>query len=172
MKKKFVLLTVLLLMIGISVWAADEEPYVVYNDGTLTFYCDNQRSSRGGTTYDLNGEQTLPQWTNLAESITKAVFDPSFSNARPKTTRNWFMGQTNLVDIQGLTYLHTSEVTNMVQMFGDCSSLTSLDLSKFDTRKVTSMFILLPCRICVAQKRWEENSIRTTKCFPPHGTTS
>ena len=139
MKKKFVLLTVLLLMIGISVWAADEEPYVVYNDGTLTFYCDNQRSSRGGTTYDLNGEQTLPQWTNLAESITKAVFDPSFSNARPKTTRNWFMDQTNLVDIQGLTYLNTSEVTNMVQMFDDCSSLTNLDLSHFDTRNVTSM---------------------------------
>ena len=117
----------------------NSEPYVVYNDGTLTFYYDGLRSSRAGTTYDLNGVQSLPQWTNIAESITKAVFDPSFSNARPKTTRNWFMNQTNLVDIQGLNYLNTSEATNMVQMFGNCSSLANLDLSQFDTRNVTSM---------------------------------
>ena len=33
----------------------------------------------------------------------------------------------------------TSKVTNMEQMFGICFEITSLDLSSFDTSKVTNM---------------------------------
>ena len=139
MKKKFVLLTVLLLMIGISVWAADEEPYVVYNDGTLTFYCDNQRSSRGGTTYDLNVLWYNPDWLEYEEDIKKAIFDNSFTYARPTTTSGWFAFCKSLTEIQGINNLNTSEVTRMDFMFSECSSLTSLDISNFDTKNVRSM---------------------------------
>ncbi len=38
-----------------------------------------------------------------------------------------------------LSNFNTSNVTNMNGMFGSCTSLTSLDLSNFDTSKVTSM---------------------------------
>ena len=34
----------------------------------------------------------------------------------------------------------TSNVTDMSYMFGDCTDLTSLDVSKFDTSKVTDMY--------------------------------
>ena len=108
---------------------------------TLTFYYDNQRSSRTGTTYSLNTGSTYPAWktdgTNA--SVTKAVFDPSFANARPTTTYDWFYGMENLQSITGLSYLNTSEVTNMAWMFGGCTVLTSLDLSHFNTSKVTEM---------------------------------
>ena len=49
-----------------------------------------------------------------------------------------FMNFSNMQTID-LTYLDTSRVTRMEQMFRGCSNLTSLDLSMFNTSKVTSM---------------------------------
>ena len=42
-----------------------------------------------------------------------------------------------------LSSFNTSKVTNMERMFSDCSSLTSLDLSGFNTSKVTNMGYML-----------------------------
>ena len=116
---------------------AQAETYAVYNDGTLTFYYDNQRSSRQGTAYDITGGSALKGW--YGKNITKAVFDASFSNARPTSTSSWFYGCGNLKEIQGLSYLNTSEVTGMNKMFSDCSGLTTIDLTNFNTTKVTDM---------------------------------
>ena len=117
------------------------EPYVVYNNGTLTFYYDNQRSSRTGTTYDLNEGNERPGWSEYsqAQTITKAVFDASFADARPTSTCSWFFGFTNLTDIEGISYLNTSNATIMSYMFYDCSGLTNLDVSGFSTSNVTDM---------------------------------
>lgn len=117
------------------------EPYVVYNNGTLTFYYDNQRSSRTGTTYDLNEGNERPGWSEYsqAHTITKAVFDASFADARPTSTCSWFFGFTNLTDIEGISYLNTSNATIMSYMFYDCSGLTNLDVSGFSTSNVTDM---------------------------------
>lgn len=115
-------------------------PYAVFNNGTLTFYCDNQRSSREGTTYDLNKGSNAPGWKENAENITTAKFDASFANASPTSTRDWFYGCKNVTEIQDIKYLNTSEVTQMGNMFYGCSSLTNLDLSNFNTGKVSYMF--------------------------------
>ena len=117
------------------------EPYACYTSSntTLTFYCDNQRSSRPGTTYDLNTGSNEPDWyaDGTYEHVTHAVFVPSFDNARPTTTFSWFCDMQNLQTITGMNYLNTSEVTNMGWMFTRCSSLNSLDLSGFNTSGVT-----------------------------------
>ena len=119
------------------------EAYACYtpSNTTLTFYYDNQRSSRTGTTYDLNEGSNDTGWdtdgTNA--SVTKVVFDSSFAGARPTTTCDWFYGMRNLESITGMSYLNTSEVTNMKWMFMECYKLTSLDLSHFNTSKVTWM---------------------------------
>ena len=119
------------------------EAYACYtpSNTTLTFYYDNQRSSRTGTTYDLNTDDNRPGWDTdgTKTSVTKVVFDPSFANARPTTTYGWFYYMQNLQSITGLSYLNTSEVTNMAGMFNSCFKLTSLDLSSFNTSKVTDM---------------------------------
>ncbi|MFN6833023.1 BspA family leucine-rich repeat surface protein, partial [Enterococcus hirae] len=47
---------------------------------------------------------------------------------------------TNVTEIEGLSQLDTSNVTTMSYMFYGMSSVTSLDLSNFDTSKVTSMY--------------------------------
>ena len=123
--------------------SAMPEAYACYtpSNTTLTFYYDTQRSSRPGTTYDLNTGSNDPGWdTDGTKSyVTKVVFDPSFAGARPTTTYDWFYVMTNLESITGMEYLNTSEVTNMWSMFSYCSKLTSLDLSHFNTSQVTDM---------------------------------
>ncbi len=117
------------------------EPYACYTpeNTTLTFYYDTQRSSRTGTTYDLNTGSFIPGWNNVHTNVTKVVFDPSFANARPTSTYGWFYAMEKLQFITGMSYLNTSEVTNMSSMFFFCSALTSLDLSSFNTANVTDM---------------------------------
>ncbi len=126
--------------------AVAQVAYAVYENGTLTFYYDNLKSSRSGTAYELNTGDNDPGWfTDHRQDITKAVFDPSFANARPTSTYKWFAVNdpaketSALTSIEGIEYLKTSKVTNMAWMFCGCSNLTSLNLSGFNTSSVTDM---------------------------------
>ena len=142
-KKLLFRLAVLVTAMMCALGAAAVEAYAIYtpSNATLTFYYDNQRSSRTGTTYDLNEGANDTGWDTdgTKSNVTKVVFDPSFAGARPTTTYGWFYGMQNLESITGMSYLNTSEVTNMAWMFTNCKKLTSLDLSHFNTSKVTNM---------------------------------
>ena len=112
---------------------------------TLTFYYDNKKNTRSGHVCPLNTGDNYPEWYNdewdegNPNKITKVVFNSSFKDARPTSTYYWFYGQEHLTTITGIKYLNTNKVTNMGSMFEECSSLTSLDLSKFKTSNVTNM---------------------------------
>ena len=120
-----------------------QEAYACYtsDNTTLTFYYDTQRSSRTGTTYNLNTGNNDTEWSGdgINANVTKVVFDPSFAAARPTTTFNWFYGMRNLQYITGMAYLNTADVTDMSAMFYNCPGLTSLDLSSLNTANVTVM---------------------------------
>ena len=120
-----------------------QEPYAVYtaDNTTLTFYYDNNRSSRTGTTYDLNAATIEPAWVTdfTNANVKQVVFDPSFEAARPTSTYYWFHEMRNLETLTGMSCLNTSEVVRMDGMFSYCSKLTSLDLSSFNTSKVTDL---------------------------------
>ena len=112
-----------------------KEPYAVYNDGTLTFYYDENKESRGGgyRIYDSD-------WRSHASDITTVEFDASFADCSLIfSTAHWFDNCKKLIAIDGIEYLNTSNVTDMLAMFADCNSLTSLDVSHFNTGKVTKM---------------------------------
>ena len=80
------------------------------------------------------------KWTQTVKnSMTKVVFDASFADAKPKTMCGWFAQCGKLTAIEGMEYLNTSEVTDMSYLFDACSSLQSIDLSHFNTTKVTTM---------------------------------
>ena len=136
--RMFVLLITMMSAIG----ANAQEAYACFtpSNATLTFYYDNQRSTRSNT-YNLNTGVSYPGWYNNGTNadVTEVVFDPSFAGARPTTTYRWFYQMTNLESIEGICYLNTSEVTNMFGMFAVCKILTVLDLSGFNTAKVTDM---------------------------------
>ena len=119
-------------------WKESYACYTTANNGTLTFYFDTQRSSRTGTTYDLNTGDDVPGWYSLHEDIHHVIFDPSFADARPTSTYFWFYGFEE-PEFIGWNYLNTREVTNMSGMFGFLQYLESIDVSHFDTSKVTDM---------------------------------
>ena len=129
------------MMCALGIQAAEAYACYTSSNTTLTFYYDSQRSSRPGTTYDLNTGSNYTDWDTdgTKSSVTKVVFNSSFANARPTTTFDWFYGMQKLQSITGMNYLNTSEVTNMSLMFQNCYLLTSLDLSHFNTSKVTDM---------------------------------
>ena len=134
-------LMALLLVMVTSLAARAAEAYACRNNDTLTFYYDNQRSSREGSTFSLNTGDQSPEWSFYQSPFTSVVFDPSFAGARPTTTYRWFHKWQggSIHSITGLNYLNTSEVTNMKEMFSHCTEFTALDLSNFNTAKVTNM---------------------------------
>ena len=72
-------------------------------------------------------------------TIVHIVFDKSFSTYTPTSLSEFFCGLIKLETITGLEYLNTAKVTDMSNMFVNCSKLTSLDVTKFNTGNVTDM---------------------------------
>ena len=114
----------------------------------LTFYYDTLRDERDGTTWGIGetrmyNDNLIPAWADTKEfpytNIHTAVFDASFRDFCPTTTREWFYRLKSLKSVENLQHLNTSKVKNMRGMFSGCKSLTTLDLSSFDTSKVTDM---------------------------------
>lgn len=91
----------------------------------LTFYFDDQRGNRTGTTYDIDGSY-------IGYGATSVAFDKSFANYLPSSTAQWFKNMTALTSISGLENLITWNVYDMNEMFSGCSSLESIDMSNFD----------------------------------------
>ena len=116
-------------------------PRVKYADGTLTFFLTS-KETLGENEYGIYGMGAKPDWVwknpNVTK-VTKVVFDPAFANARPTNCYAWFQGYVNLTSIEGIEYLNTSQVTDMHNMFSECSHLQTTDFSGFDTRKVKDM---------------------------------
>ena len=70
-------------------------------------------------------------------SIKNIVFDESFKTYAPTSLSGFFYGCETLETISGLEYLNTANVEFMDYMFNGCSALKSLDLTNFNTAKVT-----------------------------------
>ena len=139
--KKNLLLAALMLA---AITATAQEAYTVFTseNATLTFYYDAQKASREGTVYNFEYEDRNPykfyKWREHQHDIKHAAFDPSFANYRPTSTSCWFYA-IQVMDITGMEYLNTSEVTDMSGMFYVCTNLTQIDVSHLNTSKVTDM---------------------------------
>ena len=107
----------------------------------LTFYYDDERSIRQGTSYLLM-EANNHGWSEHAGSVTQVLIDSTFVAARPTSTNSWFLNMDKIDSIAGIEFLNTSAVTDMRRMFAGCVSLDSLDLSTFDTSHVTNMWAM------------------------------
>ena len=134
----------------LSAQAQTREAYVAQNadETRLTFYYDDQRATRTGTTWGIEetkkeGDDTFPAWAGtyqVADRLTtRVVFNASFRDFRPTTTALWFNNYRALKQIEGVEYLNTQNVTDMDGMFYGCSGLTSLDVSHFNTQNVADM---------------------------------
>lgn len=149
MKKS--LLTILCVLLSTISWAqgttagdstAVAEPYAVLseNNTVLTFYYDENKTSRNGMSVEpVSGPYAIP-WYDAHNTITNVVFEPAFGKCTTLTsTANWFYECTALTSISGIEYLNTTNVTDMHQMFTGCTSLTSLTLDGLNTSNVANM---------------------------------
>ena len=72
------------------------------------------------------------------KTATSVTVDASCASYNPTTLEYLFSGFTAATSITGLNNLNTANVTNMIGTFRDCQAVTLLDLSAWDTRKVTT----------------------------------
>ena len=149
MKRLFTLICLCVLAASTS-WAQQVYINIDVATGTLTYYYDNQMSSRSGFTevYDPTRPYQL-RFGGYYDMVLKAVIDPSMKEAPLTSMNSMFYSPTtgnggnrslkNLTVIEGLENLNTANVTDMSNMFKNCKSLTSLNLSSFRTARVTKM---------------------------------
>ena len=123
--------------------AYENRPWVKYDkdNKTLTFLVGEYKGAINNSNgeYELNSGANQPGWNKESSSITKVVFDVSFKDARPTTGYMWFYDFGYLTEIENISYLNTSEMTDMSYMFYRCEKLQSLDLSNFNAAMVTDM---------------------------------
>ena len=136
----------------------NREAYAVLDaNGLLKFYYDTNKpdESESVTVYDIPwntgdpDDWDEPGWVKYEydeengelisnTTITSVAFDESFSDYQLVSAYDMFYNCTALTSID-FTNFNTENVTYMGGMFANCYSLTSLDLSNFNTEKVTSM---------------------------------
>ena len=137
------------------------KPYVMWFEGNKTLYMTlsrditYDRSVRKYFTYDgdeytYDGQTITSLWdgldvTNYGEdplwelsSAERIVIDKLFKYVKPQNLSYFFRGYKSSTTIEGWENLNTSEATSMSYMF-DGSEFTTLDLSHFNTSKVTDM---------------------------------
>ena len=119
-------------------------PKAVWRDGTktLTFYYNTHSYANDA---DVTAEYAIgadgsKTWNDVLPDVEHAAFDLSFVYFMPTDCTAWFWKASKLKDIDRLDYLNTVNCQSTGQMFGDCGSLTNLNLSFFNTAKVVTMY--------------------------------
>lgn len=126
--------------------ASDSVPFAVYSedDASLTFYKRRtlpvQGSAFEGKTAtavyaNIQNTKSTPPWKGVASKIKRvAVVDGGIA---PQTMYAWFFECNNLLSVN-LSRLDTSKTTSLGYAFSRCKSLTEIDLSALDTSSVRS----------------------------------
>ena len=131
-----------------EVMATEDTPElyaILYDTGELHFQYGNTVDSTKGSVvgqYQVASAYSAPYqipWLSRRSSIVKVTSDTvSCSTGGITSTAFWFYYCPSLTSLD-LSKFDTSNVKSMSFMFDGCPSLTSLNLSKFDTSKVTDM---------------------------------
>ena len=123
----------------------------LYDDGTLSFGTENEPvegktvkkeygNIKGQEYSDWTDENdnfvSDTPWFNERTSITKVIIVDTIV---PTTMKFWFYSCENLIEIENIDKINTSEVESMQSMFNGCSELTNLYLTSFNTENVTNM---------------------------------
>lgn len=150
MKKLFV--ACVLSLLAASAWCEPTAKAVWDSTAkTFTFYYDeNTYEGEGITQYALTTAKkydTKEAWDSETwkSQVQKVVFDESFKDCKPGSLNSWFSDFSSLTTIEHLDYLDTTGADYAFYMFSGCSSLTSLDLSSFDTTKLRARELFKGC---------------------------
>ena len=137
------------------------KPATVY--GVLDFYT-NTLTIRYDDQMDANNGARPCDWYNnpICGVANKVVFDESLKDATIRNTEDWFVNFINLTEIEGMENIYMGDVKEMSFMFGNCSSLTSLDLSAWDVsgaEQMTGMFAQCEDLVTLDITGWNPNYV-------------
>ena len=110
---------------------------IYYDDGEMTI-SQNEIESEAGRTVVEKGFYSCPM--NCSQQMTTVRF---VGAVKPNSCNDWFNSCRNIVQFKNFENLYLP--SDICGMFCACKSLTSLDLSNFDTSKVTKMNALFMC---------------------------
>ena len=113
--------------------AVDQVYCIYYSDGEMTI-SQNEIEPEAGRTVVKKGFYASPSSCTTAMTTVQFI-----GTVKPKSCVSWFINCSSLTEIKNIENLCTSECTDMSEMFKSCQSLISLDVSHFDTKKVTNM---------------------------------
>ena len=97
------------------------QAYATIANGNLTFFYDENKPASGSFELTNTGGGS---WKDA--SFSSVTFDESIKDYKFTSTADMFSGLKNLTVINYLTYLNTSTITNMSNMFSGCSSLATI----------------------------------------------
>ena len=143
-------------MVGNSETEDEEEiiPYTevyatLYTDNTLGFSSTNTpiegKTPVEGKIWNITDDEYVfndvdysanTPWYADRERITTVKFADEIV---PRNVEAWFADCTNLEEIKNINNLNTSNVSSIKGMFYNCIKLTKIDMSGFNTKKVTNM---------------------------------
>lgn len=128
----------------------------IYENKTVTAVYTGVES----TVFSFDGAKIYPGWVD--GEYQKVIKTVDFqTTVQPISTASFFDGMSALETITNIDRLDVSKVTNMGYMFNGCSSLTSLDLSSFNTANVTKMAgMFYGCeKLTVDCSTWDVSSV-------------
>ena len=127
--------------------AASNSKYIATYDSdteTLTFekYEGESLPSDSESEWVEDGKSVFEMFGSsyYLRDIKHIVINESFKTFTPTTLSCFFAALSELETITGLEYLNTENVTDMSLLFNNCQKLTSLDVTHFNTAKVTNMY--------------------------------
>ena len=126
--------------------AASSSKYIATYDSdteTLTFekYEGESLPSDSESEWVEDGKSVFKMFgSSYLRDIKHIVINESFKTFTPTTLSSFFAALSELETITGLEYLNTENVTDMSLLFNNCQKLTSLDVTHFNTAKVTNMY--------------------------------
>ena len=86
--------------------------------------------------WTIPDDVNLRRWHSYSDVIRRVIIsDP----IKPKGVDSWFFGCTALTEVQGLENIDASDIEDMSDMFWNCTSLSSIDLSKLDMSNATKL---------------------------------
>ena len=156
--------------------------FAVYSadDQSLTFYKRPVAPAEGAQFLGKTASKVFTGFetgTYSASSVPWAAYRSNLktvtvadAGVAPVSTAFWFYLFTNATSID-LSKLDTGKVTSMLCTFYGCESLTTLDLSSFDTGSVTNMICIFT--ECVSLERISLGTgfkwVGSTNCYPRSG---
>ena len=126
----------------------------VYTDGQVV---DTKTYYKGIETLQPTVDTDIP-WYSVRGNITTVNFN---SEIRPISCAYWFDHCEQLITIDNLTRLDTSQCQNMSSMFRNCLSLVTIEVDNFNTSKVTDMSYMFDH--CTSLTSLDVNNFDTSK---------